>query len=328
MKKYIFIMLLFCIMGIEAQAQFANTTGMSSYNELTGATSLNGSTVWSNSSIYPIYLPFNFGIYGETYTALSVMAGGGLNFPGLGVKNLNVFWIPFGGGYMLKDKGTTSSLSPIGYTITGASGSQVLKVQWQNAGFVQVGDSASASDFIDYQIWLFESDSHIEIHFGSSSTSIITYGGPGSADGTELIFQFDTCSDLFTIEGPANLPSYSFTNGCNPFATNIDGTPDSGIVYNIHSTTTGINSLTEKKVDIALYPNPVNENLVISGLSETIAGTDITITNTIGSICFDEVIRPASGTITIPVERFASGIYYVKIRTGNGAFVVREFVKQ
>ncbi len=331
MKKGIFIVLLSCLFAFNTQAQFANSTGMSAYAELTSPVSLNGSSTWDYLSSFPIYLPFNFSIYGQTYTALNVMAGGGLNFPGLGVKELKVFWVAFAGGYYLVDKGTTSSLSPIGYTITGATGSQVLKVQWKNAGFKQVGSTVDTSDFVDFQIWLFEADSHMEIHFGTSSTSITTYGGTGSAPGIELIFQFDNCNDLFAIEGPCNLPSYSFVNGCAPFATYINGTPDSGIVYNIHPTaTTGIQSQVETKTDIALYPNPVDKDLMISGLpvAGSTTGIGVSITNTVGEICFEGVMQPTSGAIRVPIQEFASGVYFAKIKTGDGSFIVRKFVKQ
>ena len=298
---------------------------MAAYSEIDSATSLNGTSVWTDGTSYPIYLPFSFSVYGQAYTAINVMAGGGINFPGLGYKQLNVWWVAFAGGFYLEDKGTTTSLSPISYSITGGTGAHVLKVQWKNAGFKQVGDSVVSSDFVDYQIWLFEADNHMELHFGASSTSIYTYGGPGSADGTELILEYDACNDMFAIEGPANLPSYAFVNYCSPTATFLDGTPDSGIVYGIVPNLLAINQLQDGKQDLVLSPNPCSDILDVGGLPSNTVG--ISIINSLGRECDFTAVNAGTKNLSIPIQQFPSGVYFLKCALADGTRYFRKFIK-
>lgn len=141
-------MLMTCFIS---KAQYSMTTGMENYQALDNPTSLNQGSVWDEGSTYQVYFNFDFEIYGQTFTALNVFAGGGLSFPGLGNKELFVYHTPFG-GYMLKDRGGTSSASDINYQIEGQAGDRVLKIEWKNAGFVQWYNTSSLTDYADLQI--------------------------------------------------------------------------------------------------------------------------------------------------------------------------------
>src|SRR3954463_10891363 len=126
MKSSILILSI-SLMTVSLKAQYAMNTTSITYQDLVNATSVNNGNTWNEGSTFPIYFNFNFLISGQTYTALNVQAGGGINFPGSGVKELYIYHTPFG-GYLLKDKGATTSLSGISYEISGNTGQHILKV--------------------------------------------------------------------------------------------------------------------------------------------------------------------------------------------------------
>ena len=323
--KTLVLILISVLMGYSLQAQYSMNTTYSTYQELINPVSVNNGNVWNSGSDYPIFFNFNFYIYDQNFTALSVRGGGGLNFPGVGCKELFLFHTPFG-GYMLRDKGTTNSLSPIDYEISGNTGQQVLKIQWENAGFEQWFTSSDTSDFVDFQIWLFESDNHIEIHFGSHQADPGTYGYPEATSdpnpGPSIKFEFDTCSNIFALMGPCDLPSYWFMDACQPNYSFIDGTPSNGITYNIYPTNVG---LTEKYPEkIALFPNPASDWIAVY-LPASVDDISLLITNALG---IETVrIKNIRNGERIDLSNFHSGLYLYKIIQGTSVISKGKLIK-
>lgn len=294
-----------------SNGQYSLTTTLTTYQPLNMPISLNNGTVWNEGGSFPIYLSFNFHIYGQTYTTLNVQTGGGMSFPGLGANQLFVYHTPFG-GYMLKDKGTSTSISPINYEITGTTGQNILKVEWQNAGFVNWYTTSDSTDFVDLQIWLFETDNHIEIHFGNNQTDPGTYGYPvGTSDsnpGPNVKLSFDACSNILCVTGAANLPSYGFYNLCSPNYYFIDGTPSLGITYNFYPTSSvGISEITTEQLNI--FPNPFSEQTSIDFFEEQ-KNTTIKIMDIIGKEIKSIVF--SGKQLTIEKGEMKAGIYFVQ----------------
>jgi hypothetical protein len=307
------------------QAQFSMNTTYSTYQELINPVSVNNGNVWNSGSNYPIFFNFNFYIYNQNYTALSVRGGGGLNFSGPGNKELFVFHTPFG-GYMLRDKGTTNSLSPIDYEISGDTGQKVLKIQWENTGFEQWFTSSDTSDFVNFQIWLFESDNHIEIRFGSHQADPGTYGYPEATSdtnpGSSIKLDFDSCSNIFTLQGPCDLPSYWFMDACQPNYSFIDGTPSNGITYTIYPTNVGINEKCPEK--ITLFPNPASDWCAVI-LSPSVNNLNLLITNALGV----EIVRinNIKNKERIDLSNVRSGLYLYKVIEGNSVISNGKLIK-
>lgn len=315
-------------MSLTLKGQYSMNTTLTSYQDITNPISVNNGNIWDEASSYPIYFNFNFTINGQTYTALNIQAGGGINFPGLGTKELLIYHTPFG-GYLLKDKGTATSLSDISYEISGIAGQQILKIQWKNAGFVQWYPTSDTSDFVDFQIWLFESDDHIEIHFGSNSTDPGTYGYPDATSdsnpGPSIKFLFDTCNNMFGVTGPCNLPSYWFYNSCQPNYTFIDGTPSTGVTYNIYPTGTG--SFEINSDQISIYPNPASDYLFISRLNNNSLTQAIEILDVLGNLCLvlDNSLNNDNIKV-ISIKGLAPGIYFLRLTNSDNHFIVKKFL--
>lgn len=315
MKKLILIstMLLICYLS---EAQYSMTTTMEAYQELDNPISLNLDEVWNEGSNYQIYYNFDFQIHGQTYTALNVVAGGGIHFPGLGDKKLFVYHTPFG-GYLLKDKGETNSISEINYEINGEAGQRILKIEWKNAGFVQWFEISDPTDYVDMQIWLFESDNHIEIHFGENQTAPSTYGYPeGTSDsnpGPSIKFWFDTCDNVLCPTGAADLPSYNFYSICNPNYYFVDGTPSNGIIYNFTpSGTVGVQELDSEKISV--YPNPFTEQLTLT-FSDAQTNTEIKLLDLNGKAL--KVLIISGNELKIERGELTEGLYFLQINNGK-----------
>jgi hypothetical protein len=327
--KTIGIILMLIILNHTANAQYSMNTTLINYQEITNPISVNHTTIWDENSSFPLYFNFNFIISGQTYTALNVNAGGGLDFPGLGSKQLDVFYHPDAGA-MLSAKGTSPSTSPIKYTIEGAQGSHILKIQWKNAGFKSMcGAPIDTTNSINYQIWLFEQDNHIEIHFGNCSASPYSYGYPSCGSdpnpGCQIKFRFDQCNNWLDIFGPCNLPSYTFINNCiwQP-AYHLNGTPNSGVTFNIIPSTTGINEFNESA--IKLYPNPVNDFININTTDNNFQIQYATIFNLNGEILKSNLVENNYST-RINIDNLQSGIYFLKIEDIDGNSVMKKFIK-
>lgn len=328
MKSFFVIVFLFFGLNLHTQAQYSFNTTQTTYQDLVNPTSLNQGAIWDATDIYQIYFNFNFEIYGQNFTALNVYAGGGLHFPGLGNKQLFVFHSPFG-GYFLQDKGTSSSLSSIGYEISGVSGQQILKIEWKNAGFPLGYPNGDSTDYANYQIWLFESDSHIEIHFGNNQFDNGTFGqgGPPQTYTLSIKFLFDTCSDMFGLQGPANLPSYWFFNSCVPNYTFIDNNPDPGITYNIYPTTTSIQAIAE--TDLMVYPNPTSDEIQIADLPESFDLKDVELLDITGRMVLQTSnFITSSNTINGSLKQLTDGVYFLKLTGKNGTTLSKKVLKQ
>jgi hypothetical protein len=310
------LLLLSLFMWCTLQGQYTLNTTSTPYEELTNPISMNNGIPWYSGVDFTLNFNFNFYIYDQTFTSVYVEPGGGLSFPFNGTKKLYVFHTPFG-GYLLNDKGTTTSLSPIDYEISGITERRILKIQWRNAGFEQWYTTSDTADFVDFQIWLFEIDNHLEIHFGNHQTDPGTYGYPVATSdtnpGPSVLFKFDSCSNIFALTGPCDQPTSWFMNSCPPPNYSfIDGTPSNGITYSFYPGPVGIN---EKHAERnRLFPNPTADWCTIQ-LSSPGTDFDLVITNVMGAEMkrFENV----EDAQRIDLSALQPGLYLYKIMQGT-----------
>lgn len=202
-------------------------------------------------------------------------------------------------------------------------------MQWKNAGFVQWHSTSSPTDYINFQIWLFEADDHLEIHFGFSNASPGTYGYPVNTSmsnpGPCINLHYDQCSSVFNIYGPADLPSYLFYNLCSPNYSFLEGTPSNGIIYNILPSIA--TATTEARITSALnvFPNPAKDNLQISNAPADIKA--ITLVNISGQTYETNYTYNSTGELQFSVNNLPDGIYFVKMITASEQVLYQKFLK-
>jgi len=311
MKKMLLSVLMSLSCVIYAQDEpYISITSTEDYVELINPISVNDGEIWSSNSIYLLNFDFDFNIFDQTFSSLVVEAGGGISFPNSEYKSIRVFHIPFG-GYLLKDKGEDISVSNIDYEVIGDEGHKIIKIQWKNAGFNQWFSTSDTADYVNFQIWIFQEDAHIELHFGSNQTDEGTYGYPLSP-GPSIKFAFDTCSNILSYYNAPDDPLYDFFNMCIPNYSFIVGTPSSGITYSIIPTSQsclpeGITFEYQSEIDSFQinYPSCTN----ISG-DVLILGSDITNLNGLS------VLTQVQGDLDIGSDNY--GNPYLTDITGLG----------
>jgi hypothetical protein len=83
-------------------------------------------------------------------------------------------------------------------------------------------------------------------------------------------------------------------------------------------------SLAENTSSFNIFPNPATDNLSIEA-NEKI--TEVNIYNIIGVNVYNELCTMDNLQLDINISDFNSGVYFVKVKTGNGE-TVKRFIKQ
>jgi hypothetical protein len=106
---------------------------------------------------------------------------------------------------------------------------------------------------------------------------------------------------------------YAFAAGSLPLAT---GTGDLGET---------------RQVSVKIFPNPASENFTVQALLPTNSPVEIALTDATGRLLRQETVPVNGGLLaqTLDVASLPSGVYFIKIESGNGAaLAVEKFVKQ
>lgn len=171
--KHYFTLLLFTLLTSGSYSQlYTFTLASNPYSDLTDTTSVNNGTVWDDDQ-FKIPIGFYFEILGDTFDTITISEGL-VTFGKDQAVAISVFGYALAGADLVdKGYGDSISMSPINYQLTGTSGSQILKIEWKNAGFYD--DQVPYNDFINFQLWLYEANDDIEIHFGTNSVDTSSY---------------------------------------------------------------------------------------------------------------------------------------------------------
>lgn len=298
----------------------------SEYADLIDPVNVTNSDIWDENSVYVVDIGFRFILNNQAYTKLNIYAGGGISFSGKQERSLRVFHTPFG-GYLLTCRNNMPSESMIEYTVSGEESDRIFKIQWKNAGFVQWYPTSSANDFIDFQIWLYESDDKLEIHFGNSLTNPGTYGYPDATSdanpGPSVQLSHYNCEKVLCILDYANNPSYDYLDLCFPNYSFIDGTPECNIIYQFIPEQTFVGVLTSPKSEIKIFPNPITDFLIISG-EEQIKLIDI---YSLTGKLIQKIPVNFTDSKLIRTENFIAGRYIVKVTLKNSDVICQSFIK-
>ena len=325
MKNQIFTKLIFAVALLsniellDAQT-YTFSYGTGTYSDLTGNTSLSNGNTWDDTA-FVMPIGFNFNFYGSNYTSLEVLSDGIVSFdPGNDTK---MFW---GFGADLIDKGHSShgdgtgiSKSDISYLLTGSAGSQILKIQYKNVAFYD-----SPNDYVNFQIWLYETSNKLEVMIGNNSVtnpalSYGTYGGPGigvvltNSSFSSIVYS------LFANGSPATPTTAAWTNLFNPPPV-ITGTPANGQVYTFTPSSAGISEL-DKNGQLILYPNPVNDNLYVKLINpEENDNIKLDVLDVTGKIVLTESLNNNNNEGKINLSSLDKGYYLVRVADGVNVY--------
>ena len=89
---------------------------------------------------------------------------------------------------------------------------------------------------------------------------------------------------------------------------------------------TAIADISNNTLDIAMYPNPANNQLVIT-FPKTISNKiKFEIFNTFGQLVFDRKIYDNTGSTTLDISKLREGIYFVSMILDNQTFYIKKII--
>lgn len=274
-KKILTIITLISCLHLSAQNDYTFSIDSQIYIPLSNSTSITNGEVWYKlERVIPIGFEFNF--FNETSTSLYMhgdFAATNIITTSPSPVGVHPWIIPFGAAIMDRanngeNEGNSGGLSNISYTIEGEGGNRIFKLEFSNIGFEEdIFNFETSTDYVNFQLWLYEDSNVIEIHFGESNTShyyidFEELQGPllalmpqlsldESAEGGPL-------SNFYTLLGNPENPEMRYEFQMNV----LTGMPESGTVYRFAPTTMSIKDVSF--VDEMIYPNPVEDVLFIN----------------------------------------------------------------
>lgn len=320
MKKIIYSILFLQLtnLGISQPYNFTATTDP--YIPLTGTTSINGSTVWSYATSFSVSIGFTFNFMGNNYSSIFI-EGGGFTFFDAGY---NYMILPF--GVALKDKGTSSTLSPISYVVEGVTPNRIFKVEWNNADYFN--DPGSTANF---QLWLHESTNIIQTHVGTCTVLSPSAAYSWNSDNGPSIGIYEysgtNCLYGFALTGsPVSPTENNFLSGTgiNVFNYSLNNTPAANNVYTFLPVLGNIEEGDKENNQFNVYYDGSTAKLYYESLIETI--DQITIYDIYGNQVFISNPNVKSGELNLTNKINCSAFYIVNATLKNKKIISRKLI--
>lgn len=308
---------------------FQATTG--TYADLASPVSLNNGLTWDDP-LFLIPVGFEFNYFGDNYDTVyisNVGLGGFIGFEHGGPDNFPLM-VPFSAD--LVDRASTSqnwegqsgSLSPLSYKTEGAAGNRILKIEWKNAGFYgDVDDDDISTDYVNFQLWIYEQNNNIEMHYGPVSVTQPDLAYDGESGPAVVL---SSHLDLNTYELD---PQSIFLTG-NPSSPDtvmsadfqlLNGTIPNGTIYRfIFQAPASVNEV-NMNASVSVFPNPANNRITVFSDNRELNVNNFDITN-----AFGQTVKTVAGTNTADVSELAAGVYFVKAVTRSGV-INKQFIK-
>jgi hypothetical protein len=307
-----------------AQMPYNVTTLSQVYQPLPpSAVKANQNAVWTDVNNYVMPIGFTFKINGQPTNQITIIGGDFLAPDTTGIQS--------GFGIIssiMRDRGTTTSLSPIRYAITGAAGSRIFKLELFNAGFdEELFTYGTTNDSANLQVWLYETSNIVEIRYGGARIShFSSYFDKGLQLGfvKNLDKNMGTLEKAYVLKGNPAAPTIDSISMTSTNTPGLTAMPASGTVYRFSpkaGSSTGIVSVESGTVG-KIYPttcanvlniehhntNPLNYQ-VVSTSGYTVLTGNVT-----------------SAARVVDVSSLAAGIYQVRLSNASQTEVQR-FIK-
>jgi hypothetical protein len=295
---------------LQAQRSYSFSSYTSPYAELTGATKIGFAEIDALSGFYRLnevkgetFIWYNTKFKIDSIKTIHIQPDANLRF-----DNDTALIIVDAAFTYLDSIDNTSSIS---YTVEGNSGEKVIKTQWKNLK-ARVGQTVN---FVNVQIWVFQSTGIIEIHYGPSSSNnqsgFLTSNGPQVG----MFFSrdnFTKCYEKLWVTGAPD--AFKVDSTANYTFKAMSGIPVEGTVFAFKPrfNAAGLNDA-DKKHPVLVYPNPVvSNNIFIREKGEFV----------VVDIRGKEILR-FQGQSDVDISALGSGIYFLRNAAGRSTRFVR-----
>lgn len=322
MKKITFLMCLMLPIITFSQSNYQFTASNEVYTDLVGSASLNNGQIWDDPE-FVIPLGFDFQISTHSFNTIYIVGWsvGGILSSNPNFSGIVPIFSPISQDIIDLGFDTGISLSNISYKTEGPSGSQILKIEWNNVGFF---DDATVSDFMNFQLWLYEGSNTIEYRYGSNQIN----NPSGSFEGetgpvVSLFSSYNLDTDelidnaFFLTENPANPVFNILEPGAQTFPGALVGMIPDGTTYRFEQVLSVEENLLN---DFAIYPNPAKDYFRIQ--SNNNIDFSISIYNSIG-----QKVLFSNKTNQINLSELPSGFYLVEFES-NKSKISKKLIKQ
>ncbi|HKK87213.1 MAG TPA: T9SS type A sorting domain-containing protein [Saprospiraceae bacterium] len=330
MKKAILLMMLAIpLFGMAQTYEFSVRQG--NYENLENSTSLNNGQVWDDPN-YQIPLGFNFRFF-DRLTDNMTLDGEEFGFGGTLLTAIDpiIVQLLIVNEADLIDRGflDDNSLSNISHLIEGDEGERIFKLEWNNAGFYsELFDDEVSEDFTNFQLWLYEEDDAIEIHFGPNSIQYpeLSYDGlSGTIVGLVDSFNLDAVDVFFTeayfLEGEPLNPVYRevFSSDLEENPITLNGDIPDGTIYRFSRRTSS--TLEIEGLALTISPNPVIDRMKIEWPDNGGAKAEVELFNASGQLLqrWEQVENGSA----LDLGRFTKGMYFIRLpEVSSGSYLI------
>lgn len=304
-----------------ARAQFNYDVSVSqqTYVPLTGATSINGNTIWDDD-LFMVPLGFTFELDKKNISDIAINGG---VFAATDTEDVvDMFLIA---GADLHDRGNitgTASLSPISYKVEGAAGSRIFKMEVANAGFWDEWDLYTTdNDSVNYQIWFYETSNIVELRFGPSNIShpadyFLGTGKPLVGFFRQYDLNYDSTEVGYVLTGDPSSPVIDSFSSLDSLDDGLNAYPPNGTVYKFAPKSVSVKNITHRTPSVKMLSNIDRQELIIINSEQ--ANGSYRILNTMG---MDMRLKGniAQGNTRIDISVLPAGNYvlYSVLPTGT-----------
>jgi len=250
MKKPLFLIAMMLGIASFAQNTYTLSTYTSTYTELTNATPVNiieeGEGEHWDDPLFFIDLDFGFPIGGSTYNSLiqfgdgAAFLIGNINYEDTTLTSSIVHFFGMLDDFVDGADAPESLASEITHNTTGDIGNRITKIEYKDAAFYEevYGMEPSAENRMNFQLWFYENDGIMEVHFGESNITdpaLVFYENPGPSMmiATDIDFEDENegLSWAGLVIGNPATPTLLQGNFDIIEDGSLNGIPESGRVY-------------------------------------------------------------------------------------------------
>jgi hypothetical protein len=322
-KNLLLVKLLLCSIILNAQ-DYTFSLSNSTYSELSNPIVLTDpNEPWDDPELFiPFNFPFTF--FGNTvngfYTAFGL--GSELYTTNNELEDNSPLLTPLLTDIIDRGFLEGTSVSSISYEVTGNSGNRILKLQWKNVGlYDDLTENSISTDFLNYQVWFYETSNVIEMHYGECFISNLDFYLLNVALIKKVGLQSFLIEDIHYLTGLANNPNFVVSSDFETFMDNtIIGLPSANTVYVFSPISSPLNmESTDLLSHIQVYPNPSSDNITIV--------SDFEIEKIVIRDIMGKVIMTNNGNQKIvSLKLLPSGNYSVEVQTMHG-LEIKKIVK-
>lgn len=287
-----------------------------SYVPLNNSTSINNGSIWASGNMFNIPIGFPFKFMEVDFTNVTFEGTGRLIFDAD-----HLFFADMIVSLNLRDKGDTTSLSPLSYELTGSSGDRILKIEISNATY-------GGGSTVNFQIWLYEGTNTIELHMGEYTSSFAT----DVFSGIHGLSTFDPTTFIYSLSlsgNPLTPTELVFSGeGNEPFTGLLDDAPPSNTIYRFTDNSALSVDTFDYINNIQLYPTLASTEITVDFTKSDIEDIRSIELYTISGRKIKTIEYLDQQTQKIDLQNLEVGIYVIIISDFQNKQVARRFIKK